>query len=531
MNIESSSVLTGLGGTVGSGLDKIAESVSVGTQIQELLGLMNTAQSSAGTGTDAFSTALLQQIQLLSKAAAPGTDAYTSNVATPAATQDPGAIQALLNKTESLKIPESLNSNGLVNQISSMLQQPDGMQEISVLLGKQLPVAKKQGTEINLDETMQALSDILGRISTVVNDPALSTVSSTASEIPLSLSSENKDQQSNSFTETALNASLDPLLAQQVVGILTKPATVATSVNNTPSAQNTDATTTTAPDDLGTSYQMAQLSSTAAGDVSSGTRGNANQELLSSKQALTTGANQAHSASVDNPTGAFAEKLFSLKNSSLNTDSTNVDSALSSLDLPEKVAKTIEPAIDNALNRVTGDIQQLNRQLGLPDKVELPAMSKNIYSADWNQELGSKILWMSNQNMSSADLKLNPEHLGPISIRIDMQHDQANISFTANNAGVREMLEASIPKLREMLGSQQLNLVDVNVSQQSFSGQQNPQAQNFQQAGDGQRQQPGHDSELAGDAENRIDASINGVTNEIEQSRAIVTNGLVSLYA
>jgi len=58
---------------------------------------------------------------------------------------------------------------------------------------------------------------------------------------------------------------------------------------------------------------------------------------------------------------------------------------------------------------------------------------------------------MNNKSISAAEIKLNPAHLGPISVRIDVNQDQATIMFTAQHADVKEAIEASIPKLREML--------------------------------------------------------------------------------
>jgi flagellar hook-length control protein FliK len=108
-----------------------------------------------------------------------------------------------------------------------------------------------------------------------------------------------------------------------------------------------------------------------------------------------------------------------------------------------------------------------------------------------------------------------------------MQQDQASINFTAHNTGVKEILEASMPKLREMLQSQQLNLAEVNVSQQSFSGQGGqPQSPFFGQTGERQKQT---NPEQEGEAEQSV--PITDVANQIEQSRALVSNGLVSFYA
>lgn len=90
----------------------------------------------------------------------------------------------------------------------------------------------------------------------------------------------------------------------------------------------------------------------------------------------------------------------------------------------------------------------------------------------WDQALSERVMWVANQKFQGAEIKLNPPQLGPIEVRVQLQHEQAHISFTAQHASVREALEAALPRLREMFNANGFNLVDVNVSQHSFAEQQ-----------------------------------------------------------
>ncbi|MCQ8106087.1 flagellar hook-length control protein FliK [Methylomonas sp. SURF-2] len=153
-----------------------------------------------------------------------------------------------------------------------------------------------------------------------------------------------------------------------------------------------------------------------------------------------------------------------------------------------------------------------------------PAMQKPFGDPGWRQELGDKLIWMHKQDMPSVQLRLNPEHLGPVSVKIDVKQDQASVAFTAHNPAVKEAIEAAIPKLREMLSGQQLNLADVNVSQQQSEQRQNGR-EFFQMAGDGGRR-GGSDGESAGAVNESQD-----IVDEIEAGRAIAANGLLSLFA
>ena len=98
---------------------------------------------------------------------------------------------------------------------------------------------------------------------------------------------------------------------------------------------------------------------------------------------------------------------------------------------------------------------------------------------DWNQGMGKQVLWMANQNIRTAELRLNPAHLGPIEVRIEMEDDQINLAFTSRNAVVREAVEQAMPRLREMFEESGLNLADTDVSQQSFAEQRSQQAADY----------------------------------------------------
>lgn len=89
----------------------------------------------------------------------------------------------------------------------------------------------------------------------------------------------------------------------------------------------------------------------------------------------------------------------------------------------------------------------------------------------WSQGVGKQILWMVNQNLSSAEIRLNPANLGAIEVRIDMSGDQVSVALSSSHGVVREAMEAALPRLREMLDEKGLNLADTDISQHSFAEQ------------------------------------------------------------
>ena len=96
----------------------------------------------------------------------------------------------------------------------------------------------------------------------------------------------------------------------------------------------------------------------------------------------------------------------------------------------------------------------------------------------WSDAVMQRVMWMSSQNVNRVDIALDPPELGPLQVRIVTQSDQTSVVFTSNNGSVREALDQSLPRLREMMEGQGLNLTDVNVSDQSANGQQQDSAAN-----------------------------------------------------
>lgn len=176
---------------------------------------------------------------------------------------------------------------------------------------------------------------------------------------------------------------------------------------------------------------------------------------------------------------------------------------------------------------VAADIAKLNQAVRLQaaPAASQPAMTKHFADPAWNNELGEKLIWMHKQAIPSVELRLNPEHLGPVLVKIDVSQDQASVAFTAHNPAVKDAIEAAIPKLREMFGGQQLNLVDVNVSQQQSDQRQQPR-EFFQMAS-----QQGRDNRSDLDMNDGQVNEAQNLVDEIEAGRAVATNGLLSLFA
>lgn len=85
----------------------------------------------------------------------------------------------------------------------------------------------------------------------------------------------------------------------------------------------------------------------------------------------------------------------------------------------------------------------------------------------WADDFSQKVTWLATQNQQRAELHLNPPNLGPLEVSLRLNGDQATALFSSPHAAVREAIEQSIPKLREMFADNGIMLGGTTVSDQS----------------------------------------------------------------
>lgn len=103
---------------------------------------------------------------------------------------------------------------------------------------------------------------------------------------------------------------------------------------------------------------------------------------------------------------------------------------------------------------------------------------------DWPEEFGHRITWLATQRVQAAELRLHPAHLGPIEISLQLSNDQQlSAQFIAHNAVVREVIEANLPRLREMMAENGIMLADTAVSADTPQQQTEQHMENGQQSG------------------------------------------------
>lgn len=82
----------------------------------------------------------------------------------------------------------------------------------------------------------------------------------------------------------------------------------------------------------------------------------------------------------------------------------------------------------------------------------------------WAEGLGRQLMIMTRDGLSSARLRLDPPSLGMLSIQIQMTEQGASVSFVTQHPAVRDALEQQANRLQELFQDQELDLLDVSVS-------------------------------------------------------------------
>ena len=120
--------------------------------------------------------------------------------------------------------------------------------------------------------------------------------------------------------------------------------------------------------------------------------------------------------------------------------------------------------------------EQLQRTAGaFRDQLITPQNEERLQKA-----VGERIMRMVESGNWDTEMELNPARLGTIRIRLSMEGSELQVAMSSQNAGVRDLLEASMPRLRDGLNDSGIALanstVDQELSQQS-SGSQKEQEQ------------------------------------------------------
>lgn len=145
----------------------------------------------------------------------------------------------------------------------------------------------------------------------------------------------------------------------------------------------------------------------------------------------------------------------------------------------DNLPTTMLPAISTATEAVT-----FNPENSVPvtGSISSPAVAGTMPKAEfsipqspqqpgWGEAFGERVTFMVKQNLQEAEIRLNPPQLGQIDVRVSFANDQASLVFSSPHAAVRDAIETSMVRLRELLGESGISLGNVDVSDKSLAQQ------------------------------------------------------------
>lgn len=192
------------------------------------------------------------------------------------------------------------------------------------------------------------------------------------------------------------------------------------------------------------------------------------------------------------------------------------------MQLMNNAQNSIHQVVQNQLAQVDTTIienSQLRSESSKP-QMQFEGFDKavNIHKPEGQQQLNEKIRWMVNARNTMAEIRLDPPELGSMQVRVNVQGDAASVSFIVQSQQAKDALADTMPKLRDMLSEQGIELGDAQVrkdnSQNGESGQ-----QLAGESGNGQGQRGNNDAEFDDD------------TRVIEQAVTREAKGGIDYYA
>ncbi|MGL5666064.1 MAG: flagellar hook-length control protein FliK, partial [Shewanella sp.] len=108
------------------------------------------------------------------------------------------------------------------------------------------------------------------------------------------------------------------------------------------------------------------------------------------------------------------------------------------------------------------DIPQV--QLSLRQGVETQNQMQEMIQR-FSPVMKQQLVTMVSQGIQQAEIRLDPPELGHMLVKVQVHGDQTQVQFHVTQSQTRDVVEQAIPRLRELLQEQGMQLADSHVSQ------------------------------------------------------------------
>jgi len=204
--------------------------------------------------------------------------------------------------------------------------------------------------------------------------------------------------------------------------------------------------------------------------VKSGSENSADPTKLAaqptSDEELTKALEQLQKEGLKNTTAeqspAKVMQMFNHITNALNTTQTSAQSYYDSVDYEMGILD--QQVIQNQQLQSTAQTKQVSIDPGMMQAI-------NIVKSDSAKLLQERVSSMLSINNKEAEIRLDPPEMGSMQIRVRSDAEQAQINFVVQNQQAKEALEQSMPRLREMLAQQGLELGESTISYGQSGGE------------------------------------------------------------
>lgn len=99
------------------------------------------------------------------------------------------------------------------------------------------------------------------------------------------------------------------------------------------------------------------------------------------------------------------------------------------------------------------------------------AISAPVGSHGFAPELGQQVAWFVGQDIKQARIRLHPEELGSLDLKISVNNGRVDVVFHAQHPGAVTAVQQSLPQLGQMLAQHGLSLGNAEVGQRDRGDQ------------------------------------------------------------
>lgn len=101
----------------------------------------------------------------------------------------------------------------------------------------------------------------------------------------------------------------------------------------------------------------------------------------------------------------------------------------------------------------------------VPSTMHVLQLASPVGSHAFGQELAQQVTWLGGQDIKQARIRLHPEELGPLDVKVNVTHGRVDVTFNVQHPAAATAVQQSLAQLGHMLAQHGLNLGHAEVGQ------------------------------------------------------------------